>query len=87
MLSCPTDSGIRVMVDLPQTQTTRCRPPFFNPLVVERQVEAFASEFVAANPRLNILINNAGGIPSERTLSAQGNEAVMVQWMCPLNAQ
>lgn len=43
------------------------------------QVKAFASTFVASNPRLNVLVNNAGGMPSERTLSAQGNEAIMVR--------
>lgn len=52
----------------------RCSYVFF-----QSQVEAFATEFVATNPRLNILVNNAGGMPSARTLSPQGNESIMVR--------
>ncbi|CAM9756681.1 unnamed protein product [Scytosiphon promiscuus] len=42
-----------------------------------RQVETFAGSFLASNPRLDVLVNNAGGMPAERTESAQGNEAIM----------
>ena len=43
------------------------------------QVEEFAGSFLAANPRLDVLVNNAGGMPATRTLSAQGREAIMVR--------
>eukprot|EP00903_Cladosiphon_okamuranus_P011221 g10587.t1 len=42
-----------------------------------RQVETFAGSFLASNPRLDVLVNNAGGMPATRTLSTQGREAIM----------
>lgn len=42
------------------------------------QVETFAGSFLASTPRLDVLVNNAGGMPATRTRSAQGREAIMV---------
>ncbi|CAN0002459.1 unnamed protein product [Pylaiella littoralis] len=41
------------------------------------QVETFAGSFLSSNPRVDVLVNNAGGMPSDRTISAQGHEAIM----------
>lgn len=43
------------------------------------QVETFASKFVASTPRLDVLVNNAGGMPPERVETPQGNEGIMVR--------
>ena len=37
-------------------------------------VKAFAQEFAAREPRLDVLVNNAGVMPAERTVSAVGHE-------------
>ncbi|CAM9933418.1 unnamed protein product [Ectocarpus sp. 12 AP-2014] len=42
-----------------------------------QQVETFAGSFLESNSRLDVLINNAGGMPAERMESAQGHEAIM----------
>ncbi|CAM9475878.1 unnamed protein product [Laminaria digitata] len=42
-----------------------------------QQVEDFADSFLASNPSLNVLVNNAGGMPAKRTETAQGHEAIM----------
>jgi NAD(P)-dependent dehydrogenase (short-subunit alcohol dehydrogenase family) len=42
-----------------------------------RDVRAFAARFTADEPRLDVLVNNAGVLPSERTLSADGNELTL----------
>ncbi|CAM9497431.1 unnamed protein product, partial [Discosporangium mesarthrocarpum] len=41
------------------------------------QVEEFTVAFVRDNPRLHVLVNNAGGMPAERTMTPQGNEGIM----------
>lgn len=43
------------------------------------QVETFAGSFLSDNPRVDVLVNNAGGMPNNRTISAQGHEAIMVR--------
>lgn len=43
------------------------------------QVEEFADSFLASNPNLNVLVNNAGGMPAKRMKTAQGHEAIMVR--------
>ena len=40
-------------------------------------VRAFAARFAAEEPRLDVLVNNAGVLPAERTLSAEGNELTL----------
>ena len=40
-------------------------------------VRAFAERFTADEPRLDVLVNNAGVMPPERTLSADGNELAL----------
>ncbi len=40
-------------------------------------VRRFAAEFLAAEPRLDVLVHNAGSLPAERTESAQGHELTM----------
>jgi NAD(P)-dependent dehydrogenase (short-subunit alcohol dehydrogenase family) len=40
-------------------------------------VRAFAARFAAEEPRLDVLVNNAGVLPAERTLSADGNELTL----------
>jgi dehydrogenase/reductase SDR family member 12 len=42
-----------------------------------RAVRAFAQRFAAGEPRLDVLVNNAGVLPPERTLSADGNELTL----------
>lgn len=42
-----------------------------------RDVRAFAARFAAGEPRLDVLVNNAGVLPAERTLSADGNELTL----------
>ena len=42
-----------------------------------RDVRAFAARFAADEPRLDALVNNAGVLPPERTLSADGNELTL----------
>jgi dehydrogenase/reductase SDR family member 12 len=42
-----------------------------------RDVRAFARRFTADEPRLDVLVNNAGVLPAERTLSADGNELTL----------
>ncbi len=42
-----------------------------------RDVRAFAARFTADAPRLDVLVNNAGMLPPERTLSADGNELAL----------
>ena len=37
-------------------------------------VRAFAARFTADEPRLDVLVNNAGVLPAERPVSADGNE-------------
>ena len=37
-------------------------------------IRAFAEEFVAGEPRLDVLVNNAGTMPAERTRSPDGHE-------------
>jgi dehydrogenase/reductase SDR family member 12 len=39
-----------------------------------RSIRDFAGEFAAAEPRLDLLVNNAGVMPDERTTSADGHE-------------
>ena len=39
-----------------------------------KAVRRFAERFSAAAPRLDVLVNNAGALPSERTLSVDGIE-------------
>ena len=43
------------------------------------QVEEFADSFLESNPSLNVLVNNAGGMPATRMKTAQGHEAIMVR--------
>lgn len=40
-------------------------------------VRGFAARFTAAEPRLDVLVNNAGVLPAERTVSADGNELAL----------
>jgi NAD(P)-dependent dehydrogenase (short-subunit alcohol dehydrogenase family) len=40
-------------------------------------VRASAESFAAGEPRLDVLVNNAGVLPAERTLSADGNELTL----------
>ena len=40
-------------------------------------VRDFAARFAAGEPRLDVLVNNAGVLPAERTLSADGNELAL----------
>lgn len=40
-------------------------------------VRRFAAEFLAAEPRLDVLVHNAGSLPATRTESAQGHELTM----------
>jgi NAD(P)-dependent dehydrogenase (short-subunit alcohol dehydrogenase family) len=40
-------------------------------------VRAFAARFAAEEPRLDVLVNNAGVLPAERALSADGNELTL----------
>jgi NAD(P)-dependent dehydrogenase (short-subunit alcohol dehydrogenase family) len=42
-----------------------------------RDVRAFAARFIADEPRLDVLVNNAGVLPAERALSADGNELAL----------
>ena len=42
-----------------------------------RDVRAFAARFIAEEPRLDVLVNNAGVLPAERALSADGNELAL----------
>ena len=42
-----------------------------------RDVRAFAARFTADEPRLDVLVNNAGVLPPERALSADGNELAL----------
>jgi dehydrogenase/reductase SDR family member 12 len=42
-----------------------------------RDVRAFAARFPADEPRLDVLVNNAGVLPAERALSADGNELAL----------
>ena len=39
-----------------------------------KAIHAFAEEFAAREPRLDVLVNNAGVMPDERTTSADGHE-------------
>jgi dehydrogenase/reductase SDR family member 12 len=40
-------------------------------------VRAFAARLIADEPRLDVLVNNAGVLPAERALSADGNELAL----------
>ena len=40
-------------------------------------VRGFAARFAAEEPRLDVLVNNAGVLPAERTVSADGNELTL----------
>jgi NAD(P)-dependent dehydrogenase (short-subunit alcohol dehydrogenase family) len=40
-------------------------------------VRAFAKSFSADHPRIDVLVNNAGAMPTERTLTSEGNEQIM----------
>jgi dehydrogenase/reductase SDR family member 12 len=42
-----------------------------------RDVRAFAERFTVDEPRLDVLVNNAGVLPPERALSADGNELTL----------
>jgi len=42
-----------------------------------RDVRAFAAGLAAEEPRLDVLVNNAGVLPAERTLSPDGNELTL----------
>jgi NAD(P)-dependent dehydrogenase (short-subunit alcohol dehydrogenase family) len=42
-----------------------------------RDVRAFAARFTADEPHLDVLVNNAGALPAERTVSADGNELTL----------
>ena len=42
-----------------------------------RDVRAFAARFAADEPRLDVLVNNAGVLPAERALSADGDELTL----------
>jgi NAD(P)-dependent dehydrogenase (short-subunit alcohol dehydrogenase family) len=42
-----------------------------------RDVRAFAARFTADQPRLDVLVNNAGVLASDRALSADGNELTL----------
>jgi NAD(P)-dependent dehydrogenase (short-subunit alcohol dehydrogenase family) len=40
-------------------------------------VRAFAARFAAEEPRLDVLVNNAGALPPERSVTAEGNELTL----------
>ncbi|HEU4975245.1 MAG TPA: SDR family NAD(P)-dependent oxidoreductase [Baekduia sp.] len=42
-----------------------------------RDVRDFAARFTAEEPRLDVLVNNAGVLPPERTVTADGNELAL----------
>ena len=42
-----------------------------------RDVQAFAAHFTADEPGLDVLVNNAGVLPLERAVSADGNELAL----------
>ncbi|MBS1870247.1 MAG: SDR family NAD(P)-dependent oxidoreductase [Actinobacteria bacterium] len=42
-----------------------------------RDVRAFAMRFAAEEPRLDVLVNNAGVLPAERAVSSDGNELTL----------
>ena len=44
----------------------------------QRSIRAFAREFVATQPRLHVLVNNAGAIQAERVITEDGLEATFV---------
>jgi NAD(P)-dependent dehydrogenase (short-subunit alcohol dehydrogenase family) len=42
-----------------------------------RDVRAFAARFTADGPRLDVLVNNAGVLSTERAVSADGNDLAL----------
>lgn len=44
---------------------------------VMNSVRSFSEDFLKHHSRLDVLVNNAGGMPSERTITSEGNEQIM----------
>jgi len=47
-------------------------------LAILRDVDSAAREVAASTKRIDVLLNNAGGTPKERVVTAEGNEATFV---------
>lgn len=44
---------------------------------LQNSIRKFATQFVSRVPRLDVLINNAGCMPTQRTLTEEGHETIM----------